>query len=88
MREIGLTLRKGASLPHIEYGKDKVEEHKLEIREILDVLNVSSSPLDEIFGAGKRAHRLAPFGPQFTTKTSGSKSGTPSALAQLFRAEY
>jgi len=85
MCEIELTLRRGANLPRIEYGKDKVEEHKLEIQEIFNVLNPSSPPLDENFGMGKRASRLAPSGPQFTTKASGSKSGTPSALVQLRR---
>ena len=83
MREIELTLRRGANLPHTEYGKDKVEEYKLEIQEILSVLNAPSSPLDENLSVGKRA-RLAPVDPQlFTVKGSGSKSGTSSALAQL-----
>jgi len=85
MCEIELTLRRGANLPRIEYGKDKLEEHKLEIQEILNVLNASSSPHDENFGVGERASRSAPFHPQFTTKASGSKSGTPSALVQLPR---
>ena len=85
MREIELTLRRGANLPQIEYGKDKVGEHKLEIQEILSVLGAPSLPLDENFGVGKRPSHLAPFGPQFATKASGSKSGTHLALVQLRR---
>lgn len=45
-REIEQTLRRGASTPHIEYSKEKVEKYKLRIREILDGFNPQSSPLD------------------------------------------
>jgi len=73
-------------LPYIEYGKDKAEEHKLEIQKILNVLNVSSSPHNDNFGVDGPTPRLAPFfGPQFIAKASGCKSGTPSAFAQLRR---
>ena len=85
MCEIELTLRRGANLPRIEFGKNKVEEHKLEIREVLSVLNAPSSSLDENLGVGKHAPRLAPLGPQFTSNASGSKSGTSSALVRLRR---
>jgi len=78
MCEIELTLRRGANLPRIEFGKDKVEEYKLEIQEMLSVLNVPSS-LDENLGVGERPPRLAPVSLQLTNKPSGSKSGTPSA---------
>ena len=83
MSEIELTLRRGANLPRIEYGKDKAEEYKLEIQEILNVLNALSPPLDESLRVSKHILHLAPVGPQFTGKASGSKSGTSSALVQL-----
>jgi len=76
MCEIELTLRRGANLPRIEYGRNKVEEYKLEIQEILNVLNAPSSSLDE--NLDKRIPRLAPVSPQLTNEPSGSKSGTPS----------
>lgn len=72
-------------MPHVEYGKDRVEEYKMEIQEILSVLGAPSSPLDEDFGVGKHTPRLVAVGLQSTSRTSGSKSGTPSALAKLRR---
>jgi len=79
MCKIELTLRRGAYLPCIEYRKDKVEEYKLEIQEMLNVLNAPSSPLDENLGVGERAPRSASVSLQLANKPSGSKSGTPSA---------
>ena len=32
-------------MPHVEYDKAKIEEHKLEIQRILDVLRVTDLPL-------------------------------------------
>ena len=76
MCKIELTLRRGANLPHLEYGKDKVEEYKLEIQEILGVLTAMNSPLN--LGVGERYPRFAPADTQ-DAEASGSKSGTPSA---------
>ena len=45
IREIERTLRRGASTPRVEYDKAKIEEHKLEIQRILDVLRIPDLPL-------------------------------------------
>ena len=47
IREIEQTLRRGASMPRVEYDKAKIEEHKLEIRQIFDVLLTGSGSMDE-----------------------------------------
>ena len=56
----------------MEYDKDKVEEHKLEIQKLLGVLKAPKSPLDETLGVGKRTSRHDP------ATTSASESGMPS----------
>jgi len=38
------TLRRRADIPHVEYDKKTVEEHKLEIQEMLSVINPQSLP--------------------------------------------
>ena len=40
--EIERTLRRGANTPHAKYYKGKVEEHKLEIQELLTTLNLNA----------------------------------------------
>ena len=72
MCEIERTLRRGASTPHTGYNKDKTEGHKLEIREILDALNVPSSLPDETLRAGEWANNLAPADPRHSLRGSGT----------------
>jgi len=42
--EIEQTLKKGIDIPSTEYDKKAVEEHKLEIQEILGIINLQSLP--------------------------------------------
>ena len=37
-------------MPHVEYDKAKIEEHKLEIRQIFDVLLTGNGSMDEPMG--------------------------------------
>ena len=53
--EIERTLRRGASTPRMEYGKSKIERHKLEIQETLNVLNMQNSSLGGDDRVGERA---------------------------------
>jgi hypothetical protein len=82
MREIERTLRRGASAPHIEYNKGKVEEHKLKIQGILSTLGALSSPLDENFNVGGSVPHLVHVDPHGTATTSVSEGGT--SLAPRF----
>lgn len=45
--EIERVLRKGASMPGLEYDKSKIGGHKLEIQRILDALNAPTSFLNQ-----------------------------------------
>ena len=78
MYKIESTLRRGVNLPRNEYDKEKIEEHKREIQEVLAVLNAPSLPLDQNFGAGKRTTMLVDL--QDTAKAPGSDTGAPLAL--------
>ena len=65
-------------MSHVEYNKDKVEGHKLEIQQIFRTLNAPSSPLDKNLSEGECAPRLAPIDSHYTAGTSASESGTHS----------
>jgi len=66
--EMEQTLRRRVDAPHAEYDETTVEEHKLEIQEILGVINPQSLPSGGNLSAIE--DHLAP-------DTSATKSGTP-----------
>ena len=77
--EIEQTLRRGTDTPHAKYDKEIVEGHKLEIQEILGVLNPQSLP----FGGGssviESSALAAPAVSTGTATTSLAENGTPQA---------
>ena len=87
MCEIERTLRRGANTPHTGYNKERVEEHKREIQEVLGVLNSQRSPLHENLSAveGTTAVVSVVSG---TATPSVAKSGASSTLLCRSRTEY
>ena len=75
--EIERTLRSGVNPPHTKYDKEKVEEHKLEIREILDVFNPRSPPFGEYFGMIGSPTLVVPA---VSAAESGTSSASPSPV--------
>lgn len=47
MREIERTVRRGTSTPYTRYNKEKIENHILEVQQLLDTLNAQNLPLDK-----------------------------------------
>ena len=76
--EIERTLSRGANTPHTKYNKELVEGYKLEIQEILSVLDSQSSPLDENLGETRSTAPVAPVTSGSTTAASTAESGTSS----------
>ena len=68
---------RGANIPFIEYNKDKVEGHNVEVQGILSALDVPNSPLDETIGADRRTANLAPVDPHDTAAIPAPESGMP-----------
>ena len=66
-------LRGGVNTQHTKYDKQKVEEHKLEIREILGIVNPRSLSFGENLGAIESPTVVAP------ATTSVAESGMSSA---------
>ena len=76
MRETERTLEGMADVPHAEYN-EKVEIHKLQIREVLKILNVPVPPLDQNLGmGGPSSPHLAPVDPHEDATISVPESGT------------
>ena len=73
MCEIERALR-GTNVPHVKYNKSKVEGYKLEIQQILRILNASFD--ENLARMGERPRHFAPFGPHDTATTSVPESGT------------
>ena len=68
---------RGANIPFIEYNKDKVEGHNVEVQGILSALDVPNSPLDETIGADRRTANLAPVDPHDAATIPAPESGMP-----------
>ena len=67
-------------MPRVKRNRDKVEGQKLKMQEILDTLNVQSSPPDETPSLGKRVPHLTPADSHNVARTSIPESGAPLAL--------
>ena len=67
-------------MPRVKRNRDKVEGQKLKMQEILDTLNVQSSPPDETPSLGKRVPHLTPADSHNVAGTSIPESGAPLAL--------
>lgn len=78
IREIERTLGRGANTPHTKYNKEMVEGYKLEIQEILGVLDSQSSPLDESLGETRSTAPVAPVTSGSTAAASRAESGASS----------
>ena len=87
MCEIERTLRRGANTPHTGYNKERVEEHKREIQEVLGVLSSQRSPLDENLSVVESATAVVSAA-SGTATTSVAKSGTSSIPLYRSRTEY
>jgi len=74
--EIEGTLRRGVDGPHVEYNQGKVEDHKLEIQEILGNLN---APLNKSLVGGVLTPPSTPGDPQDDAETSVSENCAYSA---------
>ena len=77
MCEIERTLRGRANTPHTEHNREKVEEHKLEIQEILGVPDSQSLPLDQYSNVTESATPVVPVASSSTITIS---SGAPLVL--------
>lgn len=77
LSEMEQTLRRGMDSPRAEYNKKTIEEHKLEIQEILGVINPQSLPscgnLSVIGNSTPVVHAVSGG----TTTASVAESGTP-----------
>jgi hypothetical protein len=71
--EIERTLRAGGNASQKKHSKEKVEEYKLGIQEILDVLNPQSSPPDENLNMIESANSRA----LVTSGSTGNGSTSP-----------
>ena len=69
------TLKLGANMPHSKYPKDEVEELKLQIQKILDVLNTPCTSLNDNLGEDERAPHLVPVSRCGATTMTVSGSG-------------
>lgn len=76
MHEIERALRRGASTPHTKYNKEKIENHILEVQQLLDTLNAQSSAPDENLRTVE--HNLALDEPHDAPTTSASEEGMSS----------
>ena len=54
IHETKRTLRRRANTSYTKYKKGRIEEHKLEIQEMLEILNAHRSPLDTNFSVDER----------------------------------
>ena len=70
-------LREGENMVRIEYNVGKVEWYKMEIREILAILNAPGPPLDGNPSVGEGAPHPAPVYPRMNAVASPSESGKP-----------
>lgn len=73
--EIERALRRGASTPRMEYGKSKIERHKLEIQETLNVLNMQNSSLGGDDRVGECASKPLADGCRDSPEVSTPQSG-------------
>ena len=85
MCQIEWALKRGANTPHAEYDKEKVEEHKLEIQEILSALDLQSLPPYESPSA---IESVTPVAPIVSGTTTATPSGTYSAPPSQTYTEY
>ena len=85
IRETERVLRRGASMPVIEYNKGKIEGYKLEVQGILITLGAPRSLLDENLPIDECAPLLAPVDlhSHDTTTTSASEGTLESRLCHL-----
>ena len=85
--EIERTLRRGANTSHVGYDKERVEEHKREVQEVLGVLNSQRSPLNENLSMVESATAVVSVA-SGTATTSVAKSGMSPTPLYRSRTEH
>ncbi|KAF9791048.1 kinase-like domain-containing protein [Thelephora terrestris] len=84
--EIALTIRRGSTVPHLQYDKDKIEGHKPEIQEILSALNAptSSPPKESTAVPDESVAPKPPTGSCDPTTNSASQSAMRRLIGRTF----